>query len=138
MDKPAKHDWHSQMRLRACVYSSETCQHCKKHANITRGVIHHIKYPPHVYEREVEALIDEGICLWLCKTCHNQLHLAKTIDESKNALKSGGYCKYCGKLVFGGWDRAKTLKLDHCICKECYRAIKALQKKEKAGQARFF
>jgi hypothetical protein len=74
----------------------------------------------------------------LRKKCHNQLHLAQTMEESKNTLKSGGYCKCCGVLVFGGWDRAQTLGVDYCICKKCYCAMKAAQKQEKAGQTKFF
>ena len=136
MSKSAKLDWHIRMRVRACVYSSETCQKCKKPTDVAHGVIHHLKYPPGVYEKDVEPLIDEGICMWLCKACHNQLHIAETLEESKGHLKSGGYCKHCGELVFGGWNRAKTLGLDYCICKKCYKAMKALRKQEQAGQKR--
>jgi hypothetical protein len=138
MSKSVKLEWHKKMRARACDYSSGVCQKCGAKTDILHGVIHHRKYPAGVYEREVEELMDEGICVWLCRECHQKIHIAETLDESKEHLKSGGYCKHCGELVFGGWDRAKTLGLDYCICRKCYKARKRIEQQEEAGQLRLW
>lgn len=138
VNKSIKLDWHNRMRLRACTYARESCQKCGKVTDILHGVIHHTKYPEGVYTHDVESLMDEGICFWLCKQCHFQIHIAYTLEESEDHLKRGGYCKHCGELVFGGWDRAKTLGLDYCICRLCYIRMKVIKHQNEAGQLKFF
>jgi hypothetical protein len=138
LGKSNKLEWHKRMRYRACNYATETCQKCGRKTDIQHGVIHHAKYPPGVYTRDVEDLMEEGICVWLCRDCHNKIHIAHTFEESKDHLKSGGYCKHCGKLVFGCWDRARTLGLDYCICRRCYKKMKSVKQQEESGQLRLF
>lgn len=133
-----KREWHKKMKARACQYAGEKCQNCHKSTRVSSGVIHHLEYPAGVYEKDVEELIDDEICVWLCRECHLQIHLAHSLEESQQHLKNGGHCQYCKKLVFGGWDRAKTLGLDYCICKGCYKAIKAIEKQKSTGQLTLF
>ena len=136
--KAKKAEWHNRMRLRACRYVNEICQNCQRATPVENGVIHHLKYPAGVYGREVEALIDESVCLWLCKACHEQAHIAESFDETRATVKNAGYCYYCGKLAFGGWDRGKSLGVAYCICKKCLKAIRAKEKQEGAGQLSLF
>lgn len=138
MSKSNKLDWHKRMRARACTYAGEVCHRCGVATDISHGVIHHTRYPPGIYERDVESLMNEGICVWLCKHCHQEIHLAESLEESLDPLKSGGYCEHCGELVYGGWDRARTLGLDYCICRKCYKRMKATKQQEAAGQLRLW
>ena len=138
VNKSVKREWHDAMRERACVFAGAICQRCGRHTGVHDGVIHHWKYPAGVYERDVEELITEGICAWVCKECHNKIHIAYTLEESKHPLKNAGYCKYCGELAFGCWDRAKTLGLDYCICRKCYNQGKSRRRQIDAGQLKLF
>ena len=78
--------------------------------------------------------MDAGICMWLCRLCHDEQHTASSIAEAGEPLKRGGYCRHCGQHVYGGWDRAKTLGLDYCICRKCYKKMKGISQQVKAGQ----
>lgn len=136
--KKEKRQWHDKMRSRACAYSCQKCQICGAFANVSRGVIHHTKYPEGVYSHDVEQLIDEDICQWLCKQCHQKTHIAYSLEESNNSIKNAGYCKHCGDLAFGGWARAKTLGLEYCICRKCHKFRKNIEKQIEAGQLTLF
>ena len=138
MKKSAKIAWHNTMRQRACIHAGERCQNCGKHTSIVKGVIHHLTYPPDVYEQPVEQLIDDEICSWLCKICHSQEHIAYSFEESRHFMRRGGYCHHCNQLIFGGWDRGKSMGVNYCICKKCFKSIKMRKKLEDSGQMSMF
>lgn len=138
LTKAKKAEWHDRMRLRACQYANELCQNCQKVTLLDNGVIHHLQYPVGVYEQEVETLIDQSICVWLCKACHEQAHIAESFDETRTTVKNAGYCYYCGKLAYGGWERGKSLGIAYCICKKCLKAIRTKEKQERDGQLSLF
>jgi hypothetical protein len=135
--KQQKRDWHKSMRKRACDYSGQICGRCNKHTTVNLGVIHHLSYPSGVYEVDVEALIDQKICMWLCKPCHVDAHFTDDITLSGAGKRNAGTCHLCGKLCYGGWDRAKTLGLTRCICRACHQANKRREEAIKNGQTSF-
>jgi hypothetical protein len=136
--KRQKYEWHNSMRQRACDYSQGICGLCKKTVDVKTGVIHHSAYPPGVYEIDVEVLINEKICVWLCKECHEKVHYTDKIENSGAGKLNAGKCHICDEICYGGWDRAKTLGIDKCICKKCYRANKKRTEAIKKGQTSFF
>ena len=139
INKQFKRAWHERMRPRACDYSGGKCQGCGQAAEGANGVIHHLKYPTGCYHRDVEDLIRERICQWLCRKCHDAIHVTEAFAEAQNdSMKRGAHCKICGKLSFGVWDRAKYLRIDFPICKRCSRKRMREQQLEKAGQMNLF
>ncbi|MCB0080773.1 MAG: F420H2 dehydrogenase subunit FpoO [Caldilineaceae bacterium] len=133
-----KRAWHEEMRNCACDYAGQQCMQCKMVTPVYQGVIHHTSYPVGVYERNVEDLIEQGICLWLCRSCHEAAHLAETEEETRSSVKNAGVCHHCGKVAYGGWDRAHSLGLDYSICRKCHRSIVQRQRAENAGQIGMF
>jgi hypothetical protein len=130
-----KRVWHEEMRDRACAWAGGTCQTCGQSAQGFDGVIHHLKYTPGCYGELVEELMRQNICVWLCRQCHDKIHIAEDFAEAgADHRKSGGYCKHCGELEFGIWDRARTLKIDYPLCKKCWRTQQAGDKEIAAGQ----
>ena len=137
--KSEKKHWHKIMKPRARHRAKGICQQCNTPTpTLKSGVIHHTAYPAGVYEREVESLMDEGICIWLCRRCHEQAHIATDFDETRGDVKNAGNCEYCGKVAYGGWERGRTLGLDICICKPCLKQMRARERREQAGQLRLF
>lgn len=134
---PKKMEWHSKMKERAHKYSEGRCSSCQKVTTVKTGVIHHLSYPAGVYERDVEELIEEDICVWLCLPCHQEVHMAASAAEAGH-MKRGGHCHYCNRLTFGGWERNKLLGLDHCICRKCFQSIKQRLRMEAEGQMNLF
>ena len=132
-----KAEWHARMRERANRYANGRCSACQKETTVTTGVIHHLSYPAGVYQRDVEELIEEDICVWLCHPCHDQIHIASTAEDFAQ-FKRGGYCHYCGRLNFGGWERNKLLGLEHCICRKCFKSMKKRLQQKAAGQLSLF
>ena len=122
--KYRKRDWHNEMRQRACKISQGICGICKAATDVEHGVIHHQSYPSGVYEVDVEILIDRKICIWICKECHKLVHFTDNIENSGSGKLNAGNCHICGKLCYGGWDRAKKLGTKQCICRRCYKAKK--------------
>jgi hypothetical protein len=130
-----KRDWHEQMRDRACSLAGGICQQCGRSALGYDGVIHHLKYLPECYNRTVEDLMREKVCVWLCRACHDTIHIAENHAEAMaDHRKTGGYCRCCGELEFGIWDRARTLKIDYPLCRKCLRARQRSGKESAAGQ----
>lgn len=141
MSKQLKKQWHLSMRQRAFEYANKICKQCQETTSLKGGVIHHTAYPVGVYERCVEKLIDEGICEWLCRLCHEKVHLALDFDETRGNVRNAGFCNSCGKIAYGGWDRGRGLgdnDEDICICKSCLKKRRSREKKEQAGQLRLF
>lgn len=136
--KIRRREWHDEMRQRACDYSQGICNLCGKLTDIRHGVIHHLAYPPGVYEVDVETLINDKICVWLCRECHENVHYTDKIENSGAGKLNAGECHICGKICYGGWDRAKTLKISQCICKKCYRVNKNRAEGVKHGQKLLF
>jgi len=136
--KQDKRVWHDVMRPRACAFAVGKCQRCGKSAEGFQGVIHHLKYPEGCYGRPVEDLIRERICEWLCRQCHEAIHITDEWADAQDQKKSGGHCKICGKLAFGVWDRAKTLGIEYPICKRCLSQQRHEDKINKSGQLKFF
>ena len=134
----SKHEgkaWHLEMRPRACAYAFGKCQRCGKTAEGYDGVIHHLSYPAGCYKRTVEDLIREGICQWLCRNCHNAIHITESWEEAQtDKMKRGAHCTICGELTFGVWDRAKTLGINHAICKKCMRRQRRETSEDQSGQ----
>ena len=127
------------MRPRACAFAFGQCQRCGKPAKDLDGVIHHLKYPAGCYQRNVEDLMREKICQWLCRPCHDAIHLTDDFEVSQeDRNKSGAHCKICGDLIFGAWDRARTLGIDYPICRKCLAKQRAEEKLDKAGQLKLF
>lgn len=119
--------WHLMNKNKAWHYAQKRCQSCEKLTIPPGGAIHHLKYLPHCYEDDVCVidLMDQNICKWLCHTCHRKIHTAKTFEESqKNHHKTAGYCFVCGKHTYGCWNRAITLKIKKCLCRDCYEDYK--------------
>lgn len=136
--KQHKKAWHEMMRPRASLFASEKCKNCGKTTEGLNGVIHHLKYPARCYERSVEVLMRENICQWLCRTCHDAIHVSDNFEEAQeDRSKSGAHCKICGDLIFGAWDRARTLGIDYAICRKCLSKQKAEQKIDQSGQMKF-
>lgn len=136
--KLQKREWHNTMRQRACDYSQGICGLCKKITLPVGGVIHHLGYPSGVYSIDVEVLIDQKICIWLCRECHEKIHITDEIEKSGAGKLNAGKCHLCGRICFGGWDRAKMLGIKECICRKCYRANKKRDKAIENGQTSFF
>ena len=136
--KTRKREWHDEMRQRACDYSQGICDSCEKITNISNGVIHHLAYPAGVYEIDVEILIEKNICVWLCKECHEKVHFTDKIENSGSGKLNAGNCHLCGRICYGGWDRAKTLGITQCICIRCHRANKKRAKVIQQGQTEMF
>ena len=126
------------MRERAWHNANGICAVCQSQIELHYGVIHHTVYPAGVYEREVEMLMEEGICVWLCRACHEQMHIAQALEETNGSVKNAGECFYCGRTAFGGWERARTLGIDHCICRSCYQARVHRRQAEESGQISLF
>ena len=136
--KKHKRVWHETMRPRACAFAFNKCERCGKSAEGFDGVIHHLKYPSDCYQRSVEDLMREKICQWLCRPCHDAIHVTDNFEETEDRKKSGAHCKFCGELTFGVWDRARTLGIDYAICRKCLVRQKEEDKKDKAGQLKLF
>jgi hypothetical protein len=134
--KLQKRKWHDEMRQRACDYSHGICSSCRELTDISHGVIHHLAYPAGVYKIDVEILIDKNICIWLCKECHQKIHYTDNLAKSSAGKLNGGKCHFCGRICYGGWDRAKTLGITQCICSECHQARKKREKLIQQGRAR--
>lgn len=117
----SKRIWHDQNREKAWIHSNKTCGECKQITECDEGLIHHTAYPHGVYERQVEELIDNNICIWVHKTCHDLLHTANTPEEAKTGFyKIKGTCDICNNITVRGWERAKDLNLPiECICEFC-------------------
>ena len=127
------------MRPRACEIAVVKCQQCGKPAKDLDGVIHHLKYPAGCYGRNVEDLMREKICQWLCRPCHDAIHITDNFEEAQESReKSGAHCKICGALDFGVWERARTLGIDYPICKKCLSKQKSERKIDESGQMKFF
>jgi hypothetical protein len=138
VSKIHKREWHNEMRQRACDYSQGVCSWCKTLTDINHGVIHHYAYPSGVYEIDVEMLIDTKVCVWLCKECHEKTHFTDRIENSGAGKLNAGKCHICGKLCYGGWDRAKGIGISQCICKKCYRKNKKREEMIRQGQDSLF
>jgi hypothetical protein len=136
--KTRKREWHDKMRQRACDYSHGVCDSCEKITDVSHGVIHHLAYPSRVYEMDVETLIDRNICVWLCKECHEKVHFTDRIEGSSTGKLNAGKCHLCGKICYGGWERAKTLGVSQCICRKCHQANKKREEIIKQGQKELF
>lgn len=117
----SKRIWHDQNREKAWLYSNKICGECKGITEFDEGLIHHTAYPHGVYERQVEELIDNDICIWVHKTCHDLLHTANSLEEAKTGFfKIKGTCDICNNITVRGWQRAKDLNLTiECICEFC-------------------
>jgi hypothetical protein len=126
------------MRPRAASYARFRCKHCGGDAPTKNGVIHHYRYPAGVYQRNVEELLSEGVVAWLCNSCHDKIHYAETFEESQKALTRGGKCKYCGKTMFGGWERGRILGTNDCLCRKCFRNFQRTKDEAKSGQMTLF
>jgi hypothetical protein len=135
--KQFKRAWHEAMRPRACVLASGRCQRCDKPAQGMDGVIHHLKYPAGCYQQNVEDLMREKICQWLCRSCHEAIHVTDNFEETQDRKKNGAHCKICGKLSFGVWDRARNMGIDYPICKRCLRKQRKQERIDKSGQLKF-
>jgi hypothetical protein len=132
--KQHKRAWHETMRPRACALALGKCQSCGKPAEGLNGVIHHLKYPTGCYEQDVEDLMGQKVCQWLCRSCHDAIHVIDNFEEAQDRKKSGAHCKICGDLIFGAWDRARTLGIDYAICRNCLAKQKKEEALDKAGQ----
>ena len=124
--------WHLANKKKAWLKAQKKCQNCHKPTTPFKGSIHHYKYLPNCYEKDVCVIemMDRGICIWLCRECHEELHTAKTFKESQEVHeKNSGYCFVCGIHAYRCWDRAKSLGIKKCLCRSCYED----HKKEEGG-----
>lgn len=120
-------EWHLANKNKAWEYANNRCQECQKITIPPGGAIHHLKYLPNCYEKNVCVIemMDENICKWLCHRCHREVHTAKTFKESQEAHeKTAGYCSICGKYAYGCWNRAISLGIKKCLCRDCYEDYK--------------
>ena len=119
--------WHLKNKTKAWNYAQKRCEECDKLTTLYKGSIHHLKYLSNCYEDDVCVIdmMDQDICMWLCRKCHRLVHLATSYEESlNNHEKKSGYCTYCGRYAHACWDRAKTLQIRKCICRQCYEVHK--------------
>ena len=90
------------------------------------GVIHHLSYPAGCHKRNVEDLLREKICQWLCRTCHDAIHITESWEEAeKDKMKRGAHCAICGELTFGGLGPCANFGDQVCRLQKMYAATKA-------------
>lgn len=122
MDKRKK--WHLANKEKAWHEANKRCQKCEKLTTPLNASIHHLKYLPHCYEEDVCVIemMDNNICKWLCRTCHEETHEAKNFKESREVHeKKSGYCFVCGKYAYACWDRAVGIGIKKCLCRSCFK-----------------
>lgn len=132
--KAEKFAWHKKFKPAAARYAKEICHHCKHHTPEDEGVIHHESYSPGVYKQHVIHLMKNGICVWLCKDCHQEEHRADCVEDGIKTQQTGGECYFCGRYNYNGWKRARQRGDDKNICRRCWRSGKKERKREESGQ----
>ncbi|MEZ4638768.1 MAG: hypothetical protein R2873_27380 [Caldilineaceae bacterium] len=133
-----KRAWHEEMRNCACDYAGQQCMQCKMVTPVYQGVIHHTSYPVGVYERNVEDLIEQGICLWLCRS-YEAAHLPETEEETRSSVKNVPvFVITAAKLPMARMGSCSFAGLDYSICRSATARIVQRQRAENAGQIGMF